>query len=146
VRPVEDVVPEGRSSLHVLSDQPRLAPDLDREVRLVPAAPGPENQLPEYPAAALERGCGEGAVAVRVYIGILGLVVRQEPVPGRMPVADECHALFQSSTSSTVGQWGFFPALRQTCARGECSLEPIESYVDLEFRFEVVARKPAIRK
>lgn len=141
---------EGRSTLRVLSQPPAPAKRGDVEVTIVPVAPGPENRLPVYPPEAFGAACGQGVVAVRVYIGTLGRVVKQLPVPGRPTPADSCHQSFSESVAETVERWGFFPALRRTCVRQEaapprCSSVPIESYVDLEFLFEVVDGRPGVR-
>ena len=141
--PVAPPPREGRSSLRVLSQPPASAFQGQSEVRLVPVAPGPENQLPEYPADALKASCDRGAVAVRIVISRLGRIVRQEAVPGRDAGADACSLLFSRAVSTTVATWGFFPALRETCTLQAgrepiCSSQPIDSYVDMEFLFEVV--------
>jgi hypothetical protein len=141
---------EGRSTFRVLSEPAAPAEAHEVDVTIVPVAPGPENQLPPYPADALKAGCSHGAVATRVYIGLLGRVVKQLPVPGRSTPSDSCHASFSKSVAETVERWGFFPALRQTCvpqkdAPPRCSSVPIESYVDLEFQFKVVDGQPSVR-
>jgi hypothetical protein len=134
---------EGRSSLRVLSQPPAGGLQGRSEVRLVPVAPGPENQLPEYPADALRASCDRGAVAVRVVISRLGRIVQQGVVPGREAGVDACSLLFAKAVSATVEKWGFFPAVRETCTaqsgrESVCDSEPIDSYVDIEFLFEVV--------
>jgi hypothetical protein len=140
---------EGRTSLRVLSQAPVPVKHDQVEVSLVPLAPGPENRLPSYPADALRAGCGSGAVAVRVFVGTSGRVTRQSAVPGHEPLADSCSTSFAKAVAATIGQWGFFPALRQTCRTHEvgasrCTAEPIESYVDVEFLFEVIAGRPSV--
>lgn len=141
---------EGQSTFRVLSEPAATARTDDTEVSIVPVAPGLENRLPAYPAEGLVAGCGRGAVATRVYIGPLGRVVKQLPVPDRGVPADSCHASFGRAVAETVERWGFFPALRRTCVTREgapprCGSVPIETYVDLEFLFQVVDGQPDVR-
>jgi outer membrane biosynthesis protein TonB len=141
---------EGRTTFRVLSKPAAPARADEIQVTIIPVAPGSENQLPAYPADALGAGCGQGVVAVRIHIGPLGRVVKQVPVPGRHTPSDSCHVAFGTEVEATVENWGFFPALRQTCAPRKggppsCSSVPIESYVDLEFLFDLVDGQPRVR-
>ncbi len=58
-------------------------------------------------------------MAVRVYIGALGRVIKQTPVPGWAAVEGSCQAVFSNEVAGTVQQWGFYPALRQTCVAAQ---------------------------
>lgn len=150
IAPPTGATREGRTTFRVLSEPADPVRADEVQVTIIPVAPGPENQLPAYPADALGAGCGQGAVAARVHIGPLGRVVKQLPVPGRHTPTDSCHVAFGAKVEATVKNWGFFPALRQTCvprkgAPPSCSSVPIESYVDLEFLFDVVDGQPRVR-
>jgi len=123
---------------------------------LTPAQASPNNGLPEYPAYALEAGCGEGRVPVRVYIGVDGNVSAQRDVPDRPLPNDQCHMAFRAAVQSAVRDWKFAPAFVQkplpglVLADGKTVIPQWESnaipiYVDLEFSFEVVEGKGVVR-
>jgi hypothetical protein len=118
----------------------------ESRVTVVPAEAGSENALPVYPPAALEAGCGSGIVPIRIQIGTNGRVTRHSDVPGRNLAGDSCHGLFAEAVRIAVSQWGFFPAMRRVCEGDAttCTDTPIAIYLDLEFRFEVVAGKGVI--
>jgi outer membrane biosynthesis protein TonB len=125
-------------------DPPR--PAENAKATLIPAEPGPENKLPDYPADALKSGCGSGVVPVRIHVGRNGRVVSQGEVPGRAIGSDLCHARFAEAVRAAISKWGFFPAMRRVCPGDseDCTSTPITIYLDLEFRFEVANGKGVV--
>lgn len=153
--------PEGRTSVRVLNvpESPPPGPGVDAPTppaeRITPAYASPANALPEYPSYALKAGCGQGTVAVRVYLNTEGNVSAQRDVPDRPLPADECHMALRAAVQSAVNTWKFAPAFRLTpIVRPGTDLgapvfrwkqEPIAVYLDFEFSFEVVAGKGVVR-
>jgi outer membrane biosynthesis protein TonB len=143
--PIASESREGRTSVRVLATPDTPRPPEKSEVTILDAEAGSENQLPEYPQAALQQGCGAGVVPIRIHIGSSGRVIRQADVPGRVLAADSCHLQFEEAVRAAVSQWGFFPAMQHVCAEGGCTDTPITIYLDLEFRFDVVHGKGRVR-
>jgi outer membrane biosynthesis protein TonB len=145
---------EGVTSVRVLEADSAKAPPADEVAeRITPAFASDDNKLPVYPAHALEAGCQQGVVPIRVYVGTDGNVASIRSIPDRPVPDDECHFAFSAATYATVLAWRFAPAFRQTPKPGRdidgdgrpdltrWEQTPIMIYLDFEFTFRVVEGK-----
>lgn len=143
---------EGVTGVRVLEPADDSAADSsEADVQtLAPAIASEDNALPEYPLAALESGCGDGVIALRVTVTTDGKAALLRQVPGRPPPADGCHAAFRDATVEAVERWRFAPAQRRVRQQGRdvdgdgkadyiwWDQEPVTIYLDFEFTFRVV--------
>lgn len=102
---------QGAAAVAPVEDQMALAED---ETFLLPID-GPENRLPEYPAAVLaQQSAGAHFVCMRVDIdeqgkvGYVGPVVREPDCP---PIT-ELTRQFSDAATATLSTWHFEPAIR----------------------------------
>lgn len=148
---------EGETSVRVLTREPAPEPEGVVVETITPAYASDENELPEYPAHALEAGCQQGIVPIRVYVGADGNVERVDGIPD-MPVAnDQCHSAFWGATCIAVQDWRFAPAFRQRSVPGldfdgdgqpdftRWEQTAVRIYLDFEFTFRVVDGKGEVR-
>jgi hypothetical protein len=140
----------GVTSVRVLEAADRKPPAVDVVAeRLTPAFASDENALPIYPSHALEAGCQQGTVAIRLHVGEDGNVAQVASVPNRPVPDDPCHSAFWASTAGTVQAWRFAPAFRQTPKPGPdedgdgrpdftlWAQSPAAIYLDFEFAFRI---------
>jgi outer membrane biosynthesis protein TonB len=151
---VPAIIREGVTSVRVLeAESAKTPPAEDVAERITPAFASDENKLPVYPAHALEAGCQQGVVPVRVYVGTDGNVASIRSIPDRPVPDDQCHIAFSAATYAAVLAWRFAPAFRQTPKPGRdidgdgrpdltrWEQTPIMIYLDFEFTFRVVEGK-----
>lgn len=149
---------EGRTSVRLLPAEKVGSGSSEAADEIVtPAWASADNALPRYPSHALEAGCRDGVVPVRVHVGTDGNVAAIRNVPGRPIATDDCHAAFQGAVKEAVAAWRFAPAFRQTPSPGpdvdgdgrpdltrwEQVAVPI--YLDFEFLFTVVDGRGEVR-
>ncbi len=147
---------KGETSVRVLTEESSAPSDAEVET-ITPAYASDDNELPEYPPYALEAGCRQGVVPIRVYVAADGSVESVRSIPSRPLAEDQCHSAFWAATCVAVQSWRFAPAFRQTPAPGpdfdgdgqpdftRWEQTPIMIYLDFEFTFRVVDGKGEVR-
>lgn len=144
----------GASSWRVLADPDAAKPELEEGE--VFEGPLPEETLavPEYPADALAARAGPALVAVRIFIGPDGSVVRVEDSPLLASSAGPFAASFRGAVDRTARAWRFRPGAITATVDGtdvdgdgkpdyriQTAWDPVTVYYDIRFDFSIVEGK-----
>ena len=144
----------GSSSWRVLADPDAAKPDLEEGEAFERPLPAARLALPEYPADALAAKAGAAVVAVRIFIGPDGTVVRVEDSPLLASSAGPFAASFRGAVDRTARSWRFRPGAITKSVDGtdvdgdgkpdyrvQTAWDPVTVYYDIRFDFSIVEGK-----
>lgn len=131
----------------------RLPPD-EEIIRPIPSL----IPAPRYPDDALEAGCGDGVVGLRIIVGETGTVRDVVDSPVLESTGGSCGRRFREESASAVRAWLFRPAQWRRMEPGEdmdgdglpdyqrvVAVERIPVYLDVRIDFEVVDGQGRVR-
>lgn len=121
--------------------------------------PYPESiAAPVYPADALEAGCGEGVVGLRIVVDPEGSVAEVRDSPVVEGTRGSCARRFREESESAVREWRFVPAQWRKLGPGKdvdgdsipdyqvvIEMERISSYLDIQIDFQVIGGEGRVR-
>lgn len=113
---------------------------------------------PVYPPEALDRGCGDGVVGLRIVVGVTGAVESISDSPLVRTTEGDCGSLFRAEAEDALRKWRFRPAEWRRMEQGDdvdgdgipdyqrvIESRKIPVYLDLRIDFEVVEGKGRVR-
>ncbi|HXI04014.1 MAG TPA: hypothetical protein VNI57_12635 [Candidatus Saccharimonadales bacterium] len=114
--------------------------------------------MPLYPPEALDRGCGDGAVGLRIVVGVTGNVESISGSPLVRTTEGDCGARFRAASEDALRNWRFRPAEWRRMEQGDdvdgdgvpdfqrvIESRKIPVYLDLRIDFEVDGGEGRVR-
>jgi hypothetical protein len=147
----------GVTGVTFVPDPSAAHPEVPPGQEIIPPAPvlWP---LPVYPREALESGCGDGSVGLRIVVGATGKVESIKDSPVVHTSEGACGERFRAEAEDSLRYWFFRPAEWRRMAPGDdvdgdgvpdfqrvIQSKKIPVYLDLKIEFEVVDGEGRVR-